>query len=124
VKHLKFGDIQQIENCPVRDVLDRIGDRWSFLVLWMLDGQTLRFMEIKRGIPDISQRMLTKTLRALEEDGFVQRTIHATIPPKVEYRLTPLGETLLVPAGALIDWATEHHESVRAARRDYAAKTA
>ena len=104
-------------NCPIRDVLDRIGDRWSVLVLVTLrDVEMLRFSELRRALGDISQRMLAQTVRHLEEDGLLERTVHPTVPPRVDYRLTQLGRTLLVPLQALVDWAGIHHSEVRAAR--------
>jgi DNA-binding HxlR family transcriptional regulator len=109
------------ERCPIRDVLNRIGDRWSVLVVHELAGGTRRFSELKAGIEDISQRMLAQTLRRLEEDGFVSRFVHSTIPPRVDYTLTPLGRSLLKPLNALVRWADKHHGAVRAARRAYAA---
>ncbi|MGO1119568.1 winged helix-turn-helix transcriptional regulator [Rhodovibrionaceae bacterium A322] len=105
--------------CPVRDVLDRIGDKWSFLVITSLASGTLRFGELKREIGDISQRMLTQTLRQLERDGLVSRRVYPVIPPKVEYALTPLGQSLLPPILALIDWSDQTIEEIRAARRSY-----
>jgi DNA-binding HxlR family transcriptional regulator len=105
--------------CPVRDVLDCIGDRWSLLTLLTLADGTLRFTEVKRGIGDISQRMLAQTLRTLERDGYVTRKIHATVPPKVEYTLTALGESLLAKVTPLIHWADENHDRVRKARKAY-----
>ena len=110
------------DRCPVRDVLDRLGDRWSTLVLLMLEeGGTLRFSALKARIDDISQRMLAQTLRRLEQDGLVSRTVHPTVPPKVEYALTPLGRSFLKPLRSLEAWATEHHEQVRLARAAYMA---
>jgi DNA-binding HxlR family transcriptional regulator len=106
-------------NCPIRGILDRIGDRWSLLVLDSLTGGTLRFTEIKREIGDISQRMLAQTLRHLEQDGFVSRTVYPTIPPRVDYELTPLGESLMEPVGALVAWAAENRTAVRTARAAY-----
>lgn len=105
--------------CPVRDVLDCIGDRWSLLTLLALADGTLRFTEVKRAIGDISQRMLAQTLRALERDGYVTREVHASVPPKVEYTLTSLGESLLAEVTPLIHWAYEHHDRVRKARKAY-----
>jgi len=105
--------------CPVRDVLDCIGDRWSLLTLLTLADGTLRFTEVKRAIGDISQRMLAQTLRTLERDGYVTRKVHATVPPKVEYTLTPLGESLLTKVTPLIHWADENHSRVRKARKSY-----
>ena len=106
-------------SCPVRDVLDCIGDRWSLLTLLMLADGTLRFTEVKRAIGDISQRMLAQTLRALERDGYVTRKVHASVPPKVEYTLTALGRSLLRKVTPLIHWANENHDLVRKARQAY-----
>jgi len=109
-----------LRNCPIRDVLDRIGDRWSVLVLVTLrDVELLRFSELRRALGDISQRMLAQTVRHLEEDGLLERTVHPTVPPRVDYRLTPLGHSLLVPLEALVDWAENHHAEVRAARAKF-----
>ena len=80
--------------CPTRQVVNRIGDRWSLLVLYALEDGTRRFQELRRAVGGISQKMLTQTLRTLERDGLVQRRIYACVPPKVEYRLTPLGASL------------------------------
>lgn len=122
-KILKFPPVEpgssDSEKCPIRDVLDRIGDRWSMLVLMNLSKGTLRFSVLKRSLGDISQRMLAQTLRALQQDGFVSRTVYPTVPPKVEYTLTPLGESLLEKLEPLVLWATEQHGKVRAARRAY-----
>jgi DNA-binding HxlR family transcriptional regulator len=107
------------ERCPVRDVLDCIGDRWSLLTLLALAGGTLRFTELKRAIGDISQRMLAQTLRALERDGYVTREVHPSVPPKVEYTLTELGESLLGKVKPLIAWADDNHARVRKARKAY-----
>lgn len=109
----------QAERCPVRDVLDCIGDRWSLLALLALAGGTLRFTAVKRAIGDISQRMLAQTLRSLERDGYVTRTVHPTVPPKVEYALTDLGQSLLGKVKPLIAWADENHARVRKARKAY-----
>jgi DNA-binding HxlR family transcriptional regulator len=106
--------------CPVRDVLDCIGDRWSLLALVTLADGTLRFTQLKRAIGDISQRMLAQTLRGLERDGYVTRKVHPTVPPKVEYTLTALGRSLLQKVEPLIEWAGTNHERVRRARRAYA----
>jgi DNA-binding HxlR family transcriptional regulator len=105
--------------CPIRDVLDRLGDRWTLLVLMELQQGTLRFSALKKQISDISPRMLAQTVRQLEYDGLVRRTIYPTIPPKVEYALTPLGVSMLEPVGALIEWASENHQAVRDARAAY-----
>ena len=108
--------------CPVRDVLDCIGDRWSLLILLTLAQQgVLRFTALKRAIGDISQRMLAQTLRGLERDGYVTRKIYPTIPPQVEYRLTNLGESLLAKIEPLVAWADQNHDRVRKARERYGA---
>lgn len=104
------------EACPVRGVLDRIGDKWSVLIVLTLAGAPHRFGALRRAVPDISQRMLTQTLRDLERDGLLSRTVHPTKPPSVEYALTPLGESLLVPLLGLVRWADEHHAEILAAR--------
>ena len=103
----------------VREVLDRIGDKWSLLVIVTLVDGLLRFTELQRHIPGISQRMLTLTLRQLERDGLVSRTVHAEVPPRVEYELTDLGRTLLQLAIALGDWAIENRPEIERARAAY-----
>lgn len=105
--------------CPIRDVLDCVGDRWSLLALTALAAGTLRFTVVRRTIGDISPRMLAHTLRNLERDGYVIRKVHPTVPPKVEYRLTALGETLLAHVEPLIKWADDNHERVRKSRKAY-----
>jgi DNA-binding HxlR family transcriptional regulator len=105
--------------CPIRDVLAGIGDRWSLLVLLNLSRGTKRFSELKREIGDVSQRMLAETLRGLEHDGFVKRRVHATVPPKVEYNLTPLGESLFEQIQSLVDWVNKSHSQIRRARKRY-----
>ncbi len=106
-------------DCPVRDVLDRLGDAWSFLVVLRLAEGPQRFNALKRRVGGVSQRMLTVTLRSLERDGLVSRTVYPTTPPRVEYRLTPLGHSLVGPMTALTRWAATHHDTVRAARLLY-----
>ncbi|MFV3092359.1 winged helix-turn-helix transcriptional regulator [Pseudomonas sp. GW6] len=105
--------------CPIRDVLDRIGDQWSLLVLEALAGRTLRFNELGREIDDISKQMLSRTLKRLEMDGFVSRTLYAEVPPRVEYRLTALGTSFLQPMQALVQWADTHHAQICRSRRTY-----
>ncbi len=108
------------DRCPIRDVLERMGDRWSMLVLLMLnDHQTMRFSVLKNAIGDISQRMLSQTLRRLEQDGLVLRTAHATVPPRVDYALTSLGQSFMKPMHNLLHWADENHQLVRDARVAY-----
>jgi DNA-binding HxlR family transcriptional regulator len=99
-----------------REVLNRVGDKWSVLVISLLGRGPRRFSELRRAIEGISQRMLTLTLRGLERDGLVTRTVHPTIPPRVDYALTPLGRTLLVPVKALAKWAEKNREGIQAAR--------
>lgn len=106
-------------DCPIRDVLDRLGDRWTVLVLKALEDGTLRFSEIKAAIEDVSQRMLAQTLRRLEQDGLVSRRVFPTIPPRVDYTLTDLGQSLLVPLREMVRWAVDNHDAVRAARAAY-----
>ena len=109
------------QTCPVRNVLDRIGDRWSLLVLLTLAAHgELRFNALKRTISDISQRMLAQTVRDLECDGYLIRTVRTSVPPQVAYRLSPLGQTLVDRVKPLVAWADEHHDAVRAARSRYA----
>ncbi len=108
--------------CPIREVLDRIGDQWSLLVLAALDPGTLRFNVLLRRIGDVSKQMLSRTLRRLEEDGFVERTVYAEVPPRVEYSLTDLGRSFLMPMQALIRWADTNQPQVEAARAAYRAR--
>ena len=103
----------------VSDILSRVGDKWSVLVVAYLGGGPMRFNELKRGIGNISQKMLTSTLRGLERDGFVSRTVTPTRPPQVEYALTDLGRCLLVPVSALADWAAGNIDRIHAARAAY-----
>ena len=102
--------------CPVRDVLDRIGDKWSTLILVKLANGPHRFSAMQRAIPDISKRMLTQTFRDLERDGLIARKVFPTKPPSVEYRLTALGETILEPLNVLVRWADRSHAAIRNAR--------
>lgn len=106
-----------------RTVLDRLGDKWSFTIVSCLCDGPLRFNEIRRGIGAISQRMLTLTLRGLERDGLVVRTVYPTVPPGVEYALTDLGYSLLKPMVGLVEWACEHHEQVHKARSRFDEKS-
>lgn len=107
--------------CPIRDVLDRIGDQWSLLVLEVLSDRKIRFNELARVIGDISKQMLSRTLKHLEQDGFIRRTLYPEVPLRVEYELTDLGRSFLLPLKSLIVWANEHHGDICKARRDYAA---
>ncbi|SDL69952.1 winged helix-turn-helix transcriptional regulator [Siphonobacter aquaeclarae] len=108
--------------CPVRGILDRIGDKWSFLTIMQLGGAgTLRFSELRARIGDISQRMLTVTLRSLEEDGLIRRVYYPEVPPRVEYSLTPLGESLLERMLDLAEWANSYKREIVRARQQYIA---
>jgi len=102
--------------CPVRDVLDQIGTKWSMLILIVLADAPSRFSALQRAVPDISKRMLTQTLRDLERNGMITRQVFPTKPPSVEYRLSALGESLLPPLQALVEWAESRHGEIRAAR--------
>lgn len=100
-------------NCPVRDVLSRLGDKWSMLVLITLKANgTMRFSDIHKTIEDVSQRMLTVTLRTLEADGLIGRKVYAEVPPRVEYNLTDTGMSLIPHIEGLVGWALEHMEEV------------
>jgi DNA-binding HxlR family transcriptional regulator len=107
-------------NCPTREILSRIGEKWTTLIIGLLaTSKSRRFNELRRAIGGISQKMLTQTLRDLERDGLVKRTMYAEIPPRVEYALTPLGVTLCEPIAALHQWAQAHIEDVRAAQEAF-----
>ena len=100
-------------DCPIRNILSRIGDKWSLLVLYTLSGSSvMRFNVLQKNIPDISQKMLTVTLRALEEDGLVKRVIYAEVPPRVEYSLTDRAKSLLPCIDSLIAWAGENTAAI------------
>jgi DNA-binding HxlR family transcriptional regulator len=120
----RAGDGGELAGCSVREVLDRVGDKWSIYVISVLGDGTKRFMDLKRGIDGISQRMLTVTLRGLERDGIVTRTMYPVIPPRVEYTLTALGRTLLEAVTALARWSASHLAEVDAARAAYDARAA
>jgi DNA-binding HxlR family transcriptional regulator len=105
--------------CPTRHVLDLIGDKWATLIVGLLEQQPQRFAALHRQIGGISQKMLTQTLRRLERDGLVQRTVYAEVPPRVEYALTPLGRTLCAPLAALRTWAETNITAVQVAQQCY-----
>jgi DNA-binding HxlR family transcriptional regulator len=110
----------QARLCHTRQILDRVGDKWSIAVIHQLGGTpVMRFTELQRGISGISQRMLTSTVRALERDGMVERTVHPVVPPRVDYRLTELGRTLLGHVCGLMGWAVEHADEISEARAAY-----
>jgi len=106
-----------------RQILERIGDKWSLYIVALLANGPRRFNELKRGIDGISQRMLTLTLRGLERDGLITRTLYPTIPPRVDYALTELGSTLLTPVMALVNWANENQTAIAAAHKRFDGKT-
>jgi len=110
------------EDCDVRQILDRIGDKWSLLVIALLDNESMRFTELKKTIDGISQRMLTVTLRQLERDGLVKRTVHPVVPPRVDYELTPLGVTLHATIQSLVNWTESHQAEIATARARYDAQ--
>lgn len=104
------------DRCPVRNLLDQVGDRWSMLLLAALAAEPRRFSALARTVPDISKRMLTQTLRTLETDGFVHRDVQPTVPPSVTYSLTPLGQSYAGTLLGLVEWAEIHFPAVLAAR--------
>ncbi|MFB7948936.1 winged helix-turn-helix transcriptional regulator [Kitasatospora phosalacinea] len=108
-----------VAECPARQLLERIGDKWVSLVLNALAGGPLRYSEVSRTVAGVSQKMLTQTLRALERDGLVTRTVTPAVPVRVDYALTGLGRSLLPVVAAVKDWAEAHIEEVHAARRAY-----
>jgi len=106
--------------CPTRQVLDRIANKWTMLVIMALQGQTLRFSELRGRIEGISQKMLTQTLRGMESDGLLLRTVYPTVPTTVEYSLTDLGESLTRTVEVLREWAYGHMGEIEEARREFA----
>jgi len=108
--------------CPTRQVLDLIGDKWTALIMGLLEDGPRRFSALQHSIGGISQKMLTQTLRNLERDGLVSRTVYPEIPPRVEYTLTPLGETLCAPLAAIRSWAETYIDDVTAAQSQYDAR--
>jgi len=118
----KSGDHQTCS--AMADILNRIGDKWSVMIVGQLTGRTMRFNELRHAIAGISQRMLTLALRNLERDGLVTRTVYPEIPPRVEYALTDLGRTLTEPLDALWTWAGTHKDEIAGARARYDLRTA
>nr|AIA18842.1 HxlR-like helix-turn-helix [uncultured bacterium] len=117
---MALGSPEKVETCnAMGDILNRIGDKWSVMIVGYLTRKTMRFNELRHAIGGISQRMLTLTLRNLERDGLVTRTVFPEIPPRVEYQLTNLGRTLTEPLDALWNWAAEHQGEVQSARHEY-----
>jgi DNA-binding HxlR family transcriptional regulator len=110
----KYGDYEQ---CPIRNIVDRIGDKWSILVIMLLEeGKVLRFGEICKYLGTISQKMLATTLKKLESDGLIKRTVYPEIPPKVEYELTKRGKSLLPHLHGLVSWAKNNMTDIKASR--------
>lgn len=121
---MALGEDHETAACArISELLSRVGDKWTVLVVRMLGERPMRFNALRRHIGDISQKMLSTTLRGLERDGFVTRTITPTAPPQVEYALTDLGRSLLRPVGALAAWTIENAEQIETARRAYAERT-
>ena len=113
------------ECCPaIRSMLSRLGDKWSMLIVALISKRSMRFNELRRNIDGISQRMLTRSLRDLERDGLVKRTVTPTTPPSVDYALTPLGETLMKPVYGFIEWTLENAAAVATAQKSYDRKQA
>lgn len=117
--HTTPGFANDGRTCPIREVLDRVGDTWSILVIINLQERSVRFNALKRAIEGISQRMLTVTLRSLERDGLVHRTVRPTTPPEVEYGLTELGQSLAVPIAAIGGWAAANRDQMRCSREAF-----
>lgn len=116
----KIKKFEDHSHCPVRLVMSRFGDKWSILVLTLLgDEDILRFNEMRKYLKDISQKMLTATLRSLEADGLIKRTIYPEIPPRVEYQLTDLGKSLLPFITQMLEWASNNMESIIKNRKTY-----
>ena len=116
------GELTAHHDCEFREVLDRVGDKWSLLVIAMLEQRPTpraRFSELKRSIPGISQRMLTATLRNLERDGLLTREIYPEVPPRVEYELTPLGRRFMQPVRGLVTWLQTNWSSIKTSRENF-----
>jgi DNA-binding HxlR family transcriptional regulator len=114
------SDVCDRSNCaPIREILDRVGDKWSLYIIATLNDGPMRFSEIKRAVNGISQRMLTLTLRSLERDGLLTRTAFTSVPLRVDYELTPMGRSLLQPIGELLNWALGHRRRIEKARATF-----
>ena len=121
-RHGEPSPLTAHHDCAFREMLGRVGDKWSLLVIAMLEQrpiQRARFSELKRAVPGISQRMLTATLRSLERDGLLTRHIYAEVPPRVEYQLTPLGKRFMQPVRVLVDWLQLNWSAIRTARERF-----
>ncbi|MEM7752141.1 MAG: helix-turn-helix domain-containing protein [Pseudomonadota bacterium] len=126
VTHKKktYDDLYNPNICPVRHVLDGVGDKWTILIVTALVDGPQRFSDLNRAVPDISKRMLTQTVRKLERDGYVNRTVTPTVPARVDYELTVLGKSLCGALQPLAAWALEHREAVAHARAIYDSRNA
>ena len=111
------------DECPIRNVVAQIGDKWSVLILFALVDGPDRFNSLKSRVIGISQRMLTQTLRDLEREGYVDRTVYPEVPVKVEYELTSMGRDLVKPLYQLVSWAGTHHDEIKQSRKDYDERT-
>ncbi|WP_448548148.1 winged helix-turn-helix transcriptional regulator [Thalassotalea fusca] len=107
------------EDCPIRNVIAQIGDKWSMLILFALVNEADRFNSLKSRVVGISQRMLTQTLRDLEREGYVNRTVFPEVPVRVEYQLTEMGKGIVKPLFQLVTWASDHHDEIRQSRNEY-----
>src|SRR4051812_21673815 len=124
-ENLDVNLIEDHRNCPIRDLLARLGDKWSMLVIVSLaksDTNCMRFSELMREVNGISQRMLSSTLRQFERDGIVTRRLYPEVPPRVEYTLTDRGKDFLVPVKALVDWMANEWPSIETSRQKYDSK--
>jgi len=116
----KSEEFSVLELCPIRNVLDRFGDKWSILIIIILgEAGKMRFNELHKSIGDVSQKMLTTTLRTLEADGLISRKVFPEIPPRVEYELTEMGRTLVPHIYSLSAWAEEHMPAIKRSRKKY-----
>jgi DNA-binding HxlR family transcriptional regulator len=115
---MSWSDVSN-EIVPMQEVLDRVAGKWSILIMVTASAGPIRFTELERAVPGVSRRMLTLTLRNLERDGLMTRTVYPTVPPKVEYELTPMARELRTALLTLTEWAAHHGETIATARRDY-----
>jgi DNA-binding HxlR family transcriptional regulator len=122
LKSATHTNVRDTTSCELRDLLDRLADKWSLLIIELLGTGPRRFTELHREIDEISQRMLTLTLRHLERDGLVTRTVHPVVPPRVDYALTGLGRSLLVAIESLVSWTRTHRQEIATARTGYDAR--
>src|SRR6202453_1026575 len=122
LKSVGHTNVRDTSSCEIRDLLDRLADKWSLLVIELLGSGSRRFTELHREIDEISQRMLTLTLRHLERDGLLTRTVHPVVPPRVDYELTDLGRTLLAAIEGLVSWTRGHRDEIASARSTYDAR--